>query len=98
VRATEDLADLGNGIQALESVVTALTSFALAPDDYGEAIGQVILLGGDTDTLAAMAGALSGARVGLSGLPRRLLDLLEESPKGRTYLLKLADDLAARAA
>lgn len=92
VGSPAELAELGNGIAALESVPTALASFGLEPESYEKAVGQAILLGGDTDTIAAMAGALSGAYLGTAGLPRRLVDLLESSAKGRTYL----SDLAAR--
>jgi ADP-ribosylglycohydrolase len=84
---------LGNGIQELDSVPTALASFALTPNSYIETVGNVILLGGDTDTLAAMAGALSGAFLGVPGIPARLIGLLESSPKGRDYLIHLADQL-----
>ncbi len=88
-----DLGRLGNGIAATESVPTAIASFALAPGSFAEAVGRVILLGGDTDTMAAMAGALSGAYLGLSGLPTRLVDLLEDGYQGRSDLLTLADGL-----
>ena len=96
VRSVDDLAELGNAITALESVPTAIASFALTPESYAETIGNVILLGGDTDTLAAMAGAVSGAHVGIAGLPARLVRLLESSPKGREYLFALADGLSER--
>jgi poly(ADP-ribose) glycohydrolase ARH3 len=95
----EDLAALGNGIAALESVPTALASFALSPDDYGTAIGRVILLGGDTDTIAAMTGALAGTFLGVGAIPAPLLASLEDHPKGkgRTYLTGLAERLLERA-
>lgn len=94
-RATsvDDLGPLGNQIEALHSVPTALGSFALTPESFTATIGNVIFLGGDTDTLAAMAGALSGAYLGLGRLPGRLVGLLESSPKGRTYLHHLAEQL-----
>ncbi len=90
-----ELAVLGNRIEALESVVTALASFALTPESYEAVVGNVIFLGGDTDTLAAMAGALSGAFLGAARLPQRLVGLLERSPKGRAYLEELATGLFA---
>ena len=90
-----DLSPLGNGIQALDSVPTALASFAIAPRSYTDAVGQVILLGGDTDTLAAMTGAISGAYLGIEGIPTQAIRSLESSPKGRDYLLLLADQLYA---
>jgi poly(ADP-ribose) glycohydrolase ARH3 len=93
VRDSSELAALGNRIEALESVPTALASFALAPDSYDAVVSNAIFLGGDTDTLAAMAGALSGAFLGLSRLPRRLVGLLESSLKGRAYLIELAEAL-----
>ncbi|OWK40240.1 ADP-ribosylglycohydrolase family protein [Fimbriiglobus ruber] len=95
-RTVADLAALGNQITALHSVPTAIASFALTPESFAETIGNVILLGGDTDTLAAMAGALSGAYLGASRLPPRLVLLLEASPKGGAYLVKLAHALFDR--
>lgn len=94
----EELAELGNGIQALESVPTALACFALSPQDYSTAIGRAILLGGDTDTIAAMTGALSGAFLGEQAIPSGLLARLEDDPagKGRSYLGKLAEQLLNR--
>jgi poly(ADP-ribose) glycohydrolase ARH3 len=88
-----DLCLFGNGIEATASVVTAIASFALAPHSYEESVGNVILLGGDTDTMAAMAGAISGAFLGLSGIPARLLDSLEDRHQGRSYITQLAKQL-----
>jgi poly(ADP-ribose) glycohydrolase ARH3 len=88
-----DIAGLGNGIEAIESVPTAPAAFALAPDSFEQAVGGVILLGGDTDTLAAMTGALSGAYLGVRRLPKRLVDRLENGPQGRDFLVKLAGRL-----
>lgn len=96
VDSVEQLAKLGNGIEALESVPTAIASFALTPDSYTETIGNVILLGGDTDTMAAMAGAISGAYLGIEGIPARLMKHLEESAKGRSYIMDLANRLFQR--
>jgi poly(ADP-ribose) glycohydrolase ARH3 len=95
VRSAEELPRLGNGIEAVESVPTALASFALTPDSYAATLANVIFLGGDTDTMAAMAGALAGAFLGIEGIPQRLVALLESSPKGRGYLLELANGLLA---
>jgi poly(ADP-ribose) glycohydrolase ARH3 len=95
VQAPEDLAALGNRIEALHSVPTAIASFALTAESFEATVSNVIFLGGDTDTLAAMAGALSGAYVGAGRLPRHLVGLLESSPKGRTYLQQLAGQLFA---
>jgi ADP-ribosylglycohydrolase len=95
IESPDQLASLGNRIEALHSVPTAIASFGLTPESYEETIGNVILLGGDTDTLAAMAGALSGAYLGIGRLPSRLLELLEHSPKGAAYLKELSGQLMA---
>lgn len=95
VRTPDDLAGLGNRIEALHSAPTAIASFALSPESFEETISNVILLGGDADTLAAMAGAISGAYLGVGGLPARLVGLLESSPKGRDYIRQLAGRLHA---
>jgi poly(ADP-ribose) glycohydrolase ARH3 len=95
VQTPDDLAGLGNRIEALHSAPTAIASFALTPESFEATVGNVILLGGDTDTLAAMAGALSGAYLGTGRLPRNLVGLLESSPKGREYIRQLAGKLFA---
>lgn len=95
IQSPEGLAELGNRIEALHSVPTAIASFALTPESFDSTISNVIFLGGDTDTLAAMAGALSGAYLGASRLPNRLVGLLESSRKGRDYLRTLAEQLLA---
>jgi poly(ADP-ribose) glycohydrolase ARH3 len=92
-QAPAELARLGNGIKAPESVPTALALFASAPHSYPAVVGRAILLGGDTDTIAAMAGALAGARLGIAAIPEALLRRLEDDVKGRTYLADLAERL-----
>src|SRR5262249_6993609 len=48
VRTPDDLAGLGNRIEALHSVPTAVASFALTPESFEATISNVIFLGGDT--------------------------------------------------
>lgn len=90
-----DLGLMGNGIEATSSVVTAIASFAMTPRSYKQTIGNVILLGGDTDTIAAMAGAISGAYLGVDAIPGHLLELLEDRHQGRSYIRQLAQQLCA---
>lgn len=92
----DDLRDLGlfgNGIEATDSVVTAVASFGLTPNSFAETIGNAILLGGDTDTLAAMAGAISGAYLGVQGIPTHLLGSLEDRKQGKSFIEELAREL-----
>jgi poly(ADP-ribose) glycohydrolase ARH3 len=95
VQRPEQLAALGNRIEALHSVPTAIASFALMPESFDSTVANVIFLGGDVDTMAAMAGALSGAYLGSGGLPSRLVNLLENGPKGRSYIMELSKRLLA---
>ena len=87
------LLQLGNGIAAQDSVVTAIACFANSPDSYEQVVANSILLGGDTDTIAAMAGAISGAYLGETAIPRRFIDALEDNHKGRSYIVELAKKL-----
>ncbi len=60
------------------SVLWSLYSFLRTPGDYQGTIRTAIAVGGDVDTTAAMAGAISGAYLGLDGIPgwlaRRVTD------------------------
>jgi ADP-ribosylglycohydrolase len=74
------------------SVLWSLYAFLRSPDDYWTTIGTAIAVGGDVDTTAAMAGAISGARVGLEGLPAPLVSLLNDQGQwGYEALIALAD-------
>lgn len=84
------IGQLGTSLEAHRSMPTAIACFASHPDSYGDAVGRAIGLGGDTDTLAAMTGALSGARLGIASIPKHLLAMLENGAKGRDYLDRLA--------
>lgn len=86
----------GSSLEAHRSVVTAIACFSLSPRSYEGAVARAIGLGDDTDTLAAMAGALSGAHLGVEAIPPALLEKLEEQGKGRRYIEVLATRLFAR--
>jgi len=88
----------GNDLRADRSVVTAIVCFTTHPDSYRAAVGRAIGFGGDTDTLAAMTGAISGAFHGAGALPRRALAKLEDGAKGRSYIRRLAERLATKSA
>ena len=93
----DDSLTFGNSLEAHRSVTTALTCFAFSPDSYAGAVSRAVAMGNDTDTLAAMAGALSGARLGAEALPEGLLAKLEDGRKGRTYIRSVAVCLHERA-
>jgi len=60
---------LRTGVEAAESVPTAFSIASRWPDDAWGASAYAAGLGGDADTIAAMAGAMVGACTGRSALP-----------------------------
>jgi poly(ADP-ribose) glycohydrolase ARH3 len=60
---------LGRTVVVHESMPFALFSFLRFPQSYEECLFCAILHGGDRDTLGAMAGALSGAYLGIERIP-----------------------------
>lgn len=82
---------VGSGIAAVEAVPAAVAAFLGAAGSAEAVLTLAVTVGGDTDTIAAMATAMAGAHLGASALPQALLDRLES----RTELVALADALAA---
>jgi len=75
------------------SVLWSLYSFLRSPDDYRETIRTAISVGGDVDTTAAMAGAISGTRLGLAAVPPNLSRCLtDRGTWGLAELIELADE------
>jgi poly(ADP-ribose) glycohydrolase ARH3 len=95
LRRGDTVSVLGSSLEAHRSVVTAMACFVQAPRSYEDAVARAISLGDDTDTVAAMAGALSGAHLGLSAVPGHLIEKLENGDKGRAYIGQLAERLHA---
>lgn len=89
----DSVAGLGSTLLAHRSVVTAIACFAASPGDFETAVGRAIGLGDDTDTVAAMTGALVGAFAGLQCIPGARLAELEEQGKGGKYIEMLAQKL-----
>ena len=59
----------------LDSLVAALWCF-LTTDNYDECVETAVNLGNDTDTIAALAGALAGIRYGYEDIPKHWIDQL----------------------
>lgn len=86
-------ATLGSSSAGPESVPLAVYA-ALAHGSFAEAVSFAVRCGGDTDTVAAMAGAIAGGRDGAGAIPARWLDALERGPRGRGHVEELAAALA----
>jgi len=66
-------------------------SFFRTPKDYWATISTAIEVGGDVDTTAAMAGAISGAHLGLDRLPLAAAhQLTDQGTWGFAALVELA--------
>ncbi len=75
----------------MPSVLWSLYSFLRSPEDYRQTIRTAIAVGGDVDTTAAMAGAISGAHLGIAAIPRRLADrITDQGSWGFPELTELA--------
>ncbi len=73
-------AKLGNGMVALDSCVTAVCyALKYKNTDFDEMHANICRLGGDVDTIAAMAGAIWGAANGVRALHRDKIVQLENS-------------------
>jgi poly(ADP-ribose) glycohydrolase ARH3 len=93
LQAHEVIVSLGNGVEAHFSVPSACYIAITYSPDFCDAIRAAISLGGDTDTIAGMVGAIVGAYVGEKGLPVEWIEQLEEGPRGRFFARNLADRL-----
>lgn len=65
--------------------------------DFRASVEQSIRLGGDTDTVAGIVGALAGATVGSKGIPQDWLDGIIEWPCSIAWMRQLAERLNQQA-
>jgi poly(ADP-ribose) glycohydrolase ARH3 len=93
LEAREVVQSLGNGVEAHFSVPSACYIAITYSPDFCDAVRAAISLGGDTDTIAGMVGAIVGAHVGEKGLPVEWIEQLEEGPRGCSFARSLADSL-----
>lgn len=89
-RSTDHVADaMGTGRIASESVPAALVTVLRHADSYVATVKDAVRSGGDTARIAAMSGAISGARLGTAAIPIAWLERLERV----AHLRLLADSL-----
>jgi poly(ADP-ribose) glycohydrolase ARH3 len=93
LQAREVSQSLGNRVEAHFSVPSACYIAIAYTPNFCDAIRAAISLGGDTDTIAGMVGAIVGAHVGEKGLPVEWIEQLEDGPRGRSFARRLADRL-----
>lgn len=75
----EVMGELGTEGLVWESVVSAIYAFLATPESFEETLKLVARAGGDTDTMATIAGAMSGALNGIDALPQSWKRDVEEA-------------------
>ncbi len=77
---TEVAQRFGNSASVAESVPLALYAARQISDrSFIEVIEQAVAAGGDTDTIASIAGQVAGSYVGLEGIPQEYINRLPKS-------------------
>lgn len=85
----------GNGVSgfAPHTVAVAIYAWLRHRGDFAATIRSAIWCGGDTDTVAAIAGAIAGAECGEAGIPIEWLSGINEWPRSLCYIRQLASAL-----
>lgn len=91
--------DMARGVGGFiyHTVPVAFHAWLKYPDDYRTAVQEVIRCGGDTDTVAAVTGALVGVRVGPAGIPLEWMNGIIDRPRSVKWVLRLGERVAAGA-
>jgi poly(ADP-ribose) glycohydrolase ARH3 len=80
---------LGVGIEAFNSVPTAIYAFLVNKESFKKSVIYAASLGGDADTIASMTGAIAGAYHGEEAIPKDWINKLEN----QNYIRELAEKL-----
>jgi ADP-ribosylglycohydrolase len=88
-------AELGTGVEAYEAVPMAIYCALRHPGSYADVIHHATFIGGDTDTIACMAGAVSGALLGDAAIPARWTAAVREDHYTPDAIAALGDRLHA---
>ena len=79
----EQIESSGYVVDSLEAAIWCL----LTTESYEDCVLKAVNLGGDTDTIAAIAGGLAGALYGLHSIPKKWLEVL----KRKDYIEHMCD-------
>ena len=97
VAALADELGLAAGVTGYvhHTVPVALYAWLRSPREFRRAVGDVVMLGGDTDTTGAIVGALAGAAAGEDGIPAEWLAIVD-FPRSLAWIRALAVRLEER--
>jgi len=76
------------------TVPVAIYAWLRHRGDFRATLEAVLLCGGDSDTVGAIAGALAGAVTGAEGIPREWLEAIVDWPRSIALLREIANRLA----
>jgi ADP-ribosyl-[dinitrogen reductase] hydrolase len=94
---TEIAARYGSGAYVAVSVPLAIgASIRGIEHGFASMLDEILTLGGDTDTNASIAGQITGARLGLTGLPLESIERLPERELVLTTARTLAETVRGR--
>lgn len=84
-----------NGVSGYvnQTVPAALYCWARTPHDFQRCVENAVLLGGDTDSVAAITGAICGANLGSDAIPSEWIERLLEWPRTVDWNRHLAKQL-----
>lgn len=80
---SDDIKSSGYIVDTLEAAIWCL----MQTDSYKECVLQAVNLGGDTDTIAAIAGSLAGILYGYENIPQKWIDVIVK----KDMILELCD-------
>jgi ADP-ribosylglycohydrolase len=85
----------GTGVSGYinHTVPAALYCWAKAPQDFRQCVTNAVLLGGDTDSVAAIAGAICAANLGVDAIPTEWIARLREWPRPVEWMIELSKAL-----
>jgi ADP-ribosyl-[dinitrogen reductase] hydrolase len=86
-----------NGVSgfAPNTVAVALFAWLRHRGDFEQALTETIRCGGDTDSVAAITGAICGAEVGEQGIPPAWINGIWDCPRSINYIRRMADPTTA---
>jgi ADP-ribosyl-[dinitrogen reductase] hydrolase len=77
------------------TVPVCLHAWLRSPRQFRQAVGDVVMLGGDSDTTGAIVGALAGASSGEAGIPTEWL-AIADFPRSLSWIRQLGTRLGER--
>lgn len=83
---------------APNTVAVAIFAWLRHRGEFERMVSNVIACGGDTDTVAAIAGGICGAEVGEAGIPKPWIDGICDWPRSVRYVRSLASSLTEQKA